>query len=408
MKDDTPRDWTVLVPVRDVGPLLVAEPQATSVRRSDDSGSPYVRTFANHALSGFSAVIPNASPEFVAVAELQFGPWTSPDRVIALNGDSLLVGTPDMKLWQVSIRGGLTFEFPYVIPTTSFADYGVAVVPGGTNYAVALPGVAPIPIAAPATVADRYRRPADFLAEVYEQVVFVPHEHAFTEAQTDFDPRLNREHTWLTHYQLGTQPEPELVWSAAFNVMAYRSPVLSDRTLVMHLPNALVLIDRNGKTVREMPYALQRNRLSVDGFDRIWGLHEFDGHLHLMGILSTSAPFFYARLPAGVRPTQPPICFPDRRVCLVASSAVLCYDAKGLQWNTALPAVDGVLATGTADGHLFVKAGAEVLRIDANGHEVWRARTPDDEPITTNIALTSSGAVCLATPSRVYCMASER
>lgn len=400
----------IVPPVFDLRPLLVAEPERAPILRQEEFA--YGRPLANHALNGYARVAGAAMGRVRVVANLTAGDWETPDRVIVVGSDALVVGTSDLMLWQVSLQRGLTYAFPYRNPGFQFGNYTLRLNPGGSDYVIAFLYTAPVSVSSPSSAVEeqswvRQGWPQTFMYTSHvwsSQLASFPVDRCVVTVMTWSDPRRGSD-SILVRCDPNGLGETTLEWGVGFGGAGYQSPALSDDTLVIHKERGLALVETSeGKIVQEIAFVLMPDRLSTDHADRIWGIHTFEGRLHLVGIQRTGAPFFYEKLPSNDPPTQPPICFPDRRVCLVSALRVSCFGPEGLQWTHPLPEGDEPLATATADGHLFVKVGNQILRIDEYGRELWRATTPDAALITTNIAVTEDGTVCFASAEHVYCM----
>jgi hypothetical protein len=403
-------DWSEAVLI-DPSLLLEADTASPALKRRDDAA--YSQVYANSGRNSYSPVAARAEREIQAVATLDQDShtaegryWSSPPRrIIVVDESELVIDNPDGKLWQVSLETGLRFSAPWypgadrkLSSRHHFGGYILVALSESVGEYVAGDS-STVSVFEPefsGGLAPRHTEVVTFGTTGRDMIVLRNAQHS----PRDYDFAVSAA---LRRKRRDTLRE---LWSIGFiGVTSFYSPILSDHSVVVHLPKWVVVVDAEDGHIRhKTPIALLGDQLATDHFDRIWGYHVFSKRLHLLGLRTSGVPFFYSPLPEGARVDQPPICYPDGRVCVAARSFVRCYFPSGDSWDFPLSSDSRKTATATAEGDLFVAGGSEIIRIDAAGNEVWRARTPDDREITTNIAVTEDGTVCFVADYNVYCM----
>lgn len=424
----TMRDWSDAEIIEDVVPLL--RKQEAPIRRRHDVAA-YAQLYANSGLNSHSPVVPQAGPPMRAVATLKdpseaagLGLQRVPSRIIGVGDREVVIDTPNASLWQISLDGVVRLRAPSrddaeVTPSYPPA-HPLVLRPGGLDYIfgnggshtifVGKPEIGERPTSTPGhTVLPPNTLgltlgpgPQTSVVAVVplerEFLVVYNHRHLDRDAEVTEAVEVRRQ-----QYGRGSRVS---AWVRGFSgVHAFSSPALSDGSIVMHLPSWIVTLHgETGELRAEIPIRLLGHRLATDHFDRIWGFHDTGNMIHLVGLTGDGAPFFYEALSPSIVVDQPPVCYPDGRVCVVARDLVRCFALDGTVWDFPLSNDARKTATATGDGSLFIAGGTEVVRVDSAGREVWRASTPDDRRITTNVALTQNGTVCFGADHVVYCM----
>lgn len=203
-----------------------------------------------------------------------------------------------------------------------------------------------------------------------------------------------------------------LLWQQTFpGELGGPSPALSDDTLILCRESGLTYLAADGagvvdpaigiaqaKVVALVGVGLRPGLVSADALDRVWGFRLEDGAL--VGWDRTGESLG-AALPLDEVAVQPPVALPNGAVAVIAPGVVLKVENSGVRWRAELPPDAHPLATADSSGQLLVRAGKQLLLIDAAGKRVWTSELP--AAITSNPLVTRSGRLCVGVGLTLYC-----
>ncbi len=365
--------------------------------------APYSQLLANPALNSVAAksldkgIKPRARPP----VELALPAPDTEDQVhwlLSGSDPNLLLAVGKLHYWLVDLQLGEAIAVDFVSEHTLFAFLpdGRYVYRPGTVLIVRKP----VPHALEDNRGDRVVVPK--LGDSSQFLAFAPQDGQVISALQNFG---NRSHPSRLVVSVARKPlsrsRGDMSWMLEHESQGWRSPVLNDGTLALHLQDGLHFITPGGTEASHLAISLLPELISADSLNRIWGFQPGEDNGVELVCVTTQGERFPGTPILG-EPTQPPIPLSDGTVAVVTGLGVMVVEKEKLVWEKALPGGEQMMATGTNDLNLLVKGGDMLTLLKGSPHRIWSVRAPGGEPISSNPVVTSDGGVCFAAGLRIF------
>ncbi len=175
-------------------------------------------------------------------------------------------------------------------------------------------------------------------------------------------------------------------------------------TVVFAVPNRVYISSSDMKPRAAFDGDFEPFNLSLDEAGRIYLVAMEHGRREL-SILNADGGLVgsYSLKPELEQLIAPPIVGYDHRVFLVSASSAVALDASGKQLWEANIGGRAAGATVTADGHLLVSAGPDVIAFDVHGKRTI-VHSFAGESLTTAPVITAKEELLVASRGHVYCL----
>ncbi len=369
------------------------------------SAAPYAQIFANPALNSVAgaSLDPAIKPRAGEPITLNLPDSELEDQVrwlLAGQDPYMLLAVGRLHYWLVDLQLGEAVAFDYVSEHTLFAflpDGRYAYRPGSI-----LLVRQPVPYDPEGEEERGERAVIPTLNHGSECLAFAPvGDEAITALQNFGNPHYPMKRTVAMARKPLSRSRGDMTWSTEIEGRGWRSPVLADGTIALHLQDGVHYISPDGQEAATYPISLVPAHIAADEKNFIWGYQPGDDDgLELLSL--STAGVRSAAVPVLGEPTQPPIPLPDGSVGVVTGLGVMSVDNGALEWEKALPGGSDLRATGTRDMHLLVKGADMLTLLRKSQHRIWSLRAPEGAHITSNPVVTADGGVCFAAGLKVF------